>query len=203
MSNEVADLPCEYHYTSEWEQLRELYDDLKFSERSDETNWIFRAETRRQLCNHKTLDKSRDCPIAEADYFHTSFEKAYDRFKPHETERDTRYTRRALERVLIREFQRKAHQHLRHSPNRKNTIEWLTLMQHYRGPTRLLDWTYSFYVALFFALARLDCKKEYAEVWALNSKWIGKADDSICRSSPESVLDTVFMRLAKTGAARP
>ncbi len=180
-NGKVADLPCGYNYTSEWNQLRLLYEQ-RFSKRSDDTNWIFRAETRPQLSNHKTRDKSKDCPIAKANYFQTSFEEAYDRFKPQEVEKDKRYTRRELEMVLIREFQRKAHQHLRYCPEPENTIEWLTLMQHYEGPTRLLDWSYSFYVALFFALARLDCTKEYAEVWALNSRWIGKAEDRICKT---------------------
>lgn len=33
-----------------------------------------------------------------------------------------------------------------------NNVEWLTLMQHYGTPTRLIDFTKSIFVALFFAL---------------------------------------------------
>jgi hypothetical protein len=48
-------------------------------------------------------------------------------------------------------------------------MEWLALMRHYGAPTRLLDWTYSFYVALFFAVEEAETE---SAVWALNIKWI-------------------------------
>ncbi|MDD5216238.1 MAG: FRG domain-containing protein, partial [Methylococcales bacterium] len=37
-----------------------------------------------------------------------------------------------------------------HSNNHRDIFEWLTLMQHYGLPTRLLDWTTNLLVALFF-----------------------------------------------------
>lgn len=35
----------------------------------------------------------------------------------------------------------------------KDAVECISFIQHFGGPTRLLDWTYSFYIAAFFALA--------------------------------------------------
>lgn len=46
-------------------------------------------------------------------------------------------------------------------------VEWLTLMQHHELPTRLLDWTQSFLVALFFVLEDKYHEKDGA-LWVLD-----------------------------------
>lgn len=76
---------------------------------------------------------------------------------------------------IIREFQRKAKNHFPSSvlPNdREDYFQWLTFMQHFGAPTRLLDWTYSFYVALFFAIRNYNVYNEYGKqnqfcIWAI------------------------------------
>jgi len=82
-----------------------------------------------------------------------------------------------VERKLLREFKR--HPEVRGlvgDPD--DDLEWFAIMQHYGTPTRLLDWTYSPYVALFFALSALLNKPgshpnedPKAAVWAIRSAW--------------------------------
>lgn len=76
------------------------------------------------------------------------------------------------ERRLSREFMRKARGFLSDPPSDKDFMEWLALMQHYGAPTRLHDWTYSFWTAVLFAMekANIDGRKSCA-VWALEIEW--------------------------------
>src|SRR5437763_11891462 len=55
---------------------------------------------------------------------------------------------------ILRIFKRKAHQFLEKPPALDDDFHWLALMQHHGAPTRLIDFTWSPYVAAFFALER-------------------------------------------------
>lgn len=66
---------------------------------------------------------------------------------------------------ILRIFKRKAHQFLDHPPQHDDDFQWLALMQHHGAPTRMLDFTWSPYVAAFFALERAICD---CAIWALN-----------------------------------
>jgi hypothetical protein len=66
---------------------------------------------------------------------------------------------------ILRIFKRKAHQFLDRPPDWDDDFQWLALMQHHGAPTRLIDFTWSPYVAAFFALERTVTD---GVVWALN-----------------------------------
>jgi len=66
---------------------------------------------------------------------------------------------------ILRIFKRKAHQFLDKPPEWDDDFQWLALMQHHGAPTRLIDFTWSPYVAAFFALERT---LHDGVVWAMN-----------------------------------
>jgi hypothetical protein len=75
---------------------------------------------------------------------------------------------RNREVVLLNNFQRRAHQYISDPPSPEDRLEWLALMQHHGAPTRLLDFTHSFYVAAFFAM---ESAEQDAAIWALSTEF--------------------------------
>lgn len=68
---------------------------------------------------------------------------------------------------MIDEFKRNAHLYI-DSTTVNTTLEWISLMQHYGAPTRLLDWTKSPYVAIFFAMNNVEVNEDYSSLFAIN-----------------------------------
>ena len=63
------------------------------------------------------------------------------------------------------EFRRRARPHLQ---NIQTPFEWLCAMQHYGFPTRLLDWSESLAVALYFTIRPVGVDVVAPTIWVLN-----------------------------------
>lgn len=112
-------------HVREWRELLDRYDAFQSGK------WCFRGDQRHELGLKTSLERA-----------------AIDRWGCEWSEMPE------IEEGLLRRFKREAHLYLAHEPVEGDRIGWFSLMRHHGAPTRLLDWTYSFFVALYFAIAR-------------------------------------------------
>ena len=147
---------------SAWKQLQAVYEALK-----TETNhrWVYRGQRQYQWDLASKL------------------ERAAQRFR----EPLNRLPR--IERFLLTEFRRHAHRYASAVPQPQDvdTVRWYALMQHHGAPTRMLDFTYSFYAALHFAIEYAQAG-DHCALWAVDQGWCW---DQAKRRLPEDLGETI------------
>lgn len=89
----------------------------------------------------------------------------------------------ALESMLVLEFQSKARMYMNayDLPNPQDKPSWLALMQHYGIPTRLLDFSFSPYIALYLALRERTETEQLCGValWAVDATAIASTAERV------------------------
>ena len=73
---------------------------------------------------------------------------------------------------LLFRFQQQAHLYVDNPPPRDDLSSWFALMQHHGVPTRLLDWTESAYVGLYFAFESESQERGDSALWAMDMDWL-------------------------------
>ncbi len=91
-----------------------------------------------------------------------------------------------IEFLLIDRFKRNLSSVEPTSSQTLNPVELFALMQHYGAPTRLLDFTYSFYVALFFALENFQGKSP--TIWCIDALCLKEKTKSYLGISNEDIM---------------
>jgi hypothetical protein len=141
----------------DWAEIVKAFDSIPTPSRPTDFGWIFRG--------HKSVEYSLQPSI----------------------EREAEGDWATVEAFTLKEFRSKARMHIRPSdvPQWENMLDWLALMRHSGVPTRLLDFTFSPYIALYFALPDPTAKKKSkdAEVWAIDADALGARAASISRDA--------------------
>jgi hypothetical protein len=141
---------------TEWAKSWKDLVDLERGFASPSQDLVFRGQTGPQWRLKTTLDRAcetlgveaRDIPELEKNYLFQDFKRSYAIHSPH----------------LI--------------PREDDTILWLSLMRHYGAPTRLLDFTFSFCVACYFALE--DASGDSA-VWVISKTWLTREGERLLK----------------------
>ena len=142
-----------------------------------QNQWVFRGQT---TINHYQLKPNID---------RVSIENT-DNADP-ETTRESKIK---VERQIIELF-RTAVKTTREEEKQiylRDDIFTLMLIQHYGGPTRLLDWSFSPYIATFFAVSDYKCDEKDALIWAFDYQQYEETGPKQWEQFPEVKVDGVF-----------
>lgn len=151
------------------------WDDFdKLVSRMNYRKWIFRGQANSDWLLESSL--------------HRAFEDAQSIFRL-KFNGSKKINRLEHEKVMIDRFKCNAHLFLTHLPKPEDDLSWLSLMQHHGAPTRLLDFSLSPYVALFFALEVGDTD---AVIYCINHNSIVSDDEDYFGSKRPDVYSKIL-----------
>ena len=123
--------PWETITIKNWRHFEELVEKLIYRQ------WVFRGQS--------------DSSWGVKSSLYRLFEDFQEIFKAYKGRRKM-FAKNEHERLLIKNFQASAHLYIDYLPDEDDSFEWLSIMQHHGAPTRLIDVTFSPYIAVYFAL---------------------------------------------------
>ncbi|MBQ4811107.1 FRG domain-containing protein [Pseudoalteromonas luteoviolacea] len=123
--------------------------------------WIFRGQSSFDWLLESSLSRA----FAEANNIRSSYSSPRSGMA---------INKREHEKVMIDRFRSNAHLYLQHLPPGDDELSWLSIMQHHGAPTRLLDFSFSPYIALYFALESGDGD---AALYCINHNALAEADE--------------------------
>lgn len=123
--------PWETITIKNWRHFEELVEKLIYRQ------WVFRGQS--------------DSSLGVKSSLYRLFEDFQEIFKAYKGRRKI-FAKNEHERLLIKNFQASAHLYIDYLPDEDDSLEWCSIMQHYGAPTRLIDVTFSPYIAVYFAL---------------------------------------------------
>lgn len=145
---------------SKWKDVEKL-----IKEHSKNDKWVYRGESNNEeeLCS--------------------SFDKGYEEISKYlEINHAGKPKKRVdYEASMFREFKRTAQIYLERVPQKNDFLEWMSLARHYGVPSRMVDFTHSLYIALFFAFQNSDSEKR--GLWAVNLTWLKNKTKNRLRSN--------------------
>lgn len=135
--------------TDTWEDCKKWYGEIQSGK------YIFRG-----------VSSSSECDLE------STFDRAYKQNK----QNTNNILKWKYEAVMLLNFKRIAHQYIEasHIPQEIDNLEWFSLLRHYGAPSRLLDFTYSFFNSVYFAIANAEVnnKNNPAIIWVIDLDWL-------------------------------
>lgn len=142
----------------------------KVNDLSAKRDWAFRALE----APRKDKIQEQDAVIEQVDVsLLSSFDMAWEsRNWPTPTPERWKY-----EAWMLREFKRAAYLYRNPLPTPADYLEWMALARHYEMPARLVDFTYTFYIASYFA-SSFKPNDAYGFILAINLKQLKKKTEA-------------------------